>query len=88
MLTIKERSKQEFKPSKQNRAASLRKMERLSTSPCMHTAGLWGEGKFCLDKEFSKNASYKQKIIFHLASGMSKKLFLFCLDGGSVVPSL
>ena len=47
-------------------AASLRKKkERLSPSPCMYTASIWGEGKFCLDREFSKNAPYKQKIIFH-----------------------
>ena len=45
----------------------------------MHTASIWGEGKFCLDREFSKNAPYKQKIIFHLASNdkMSQKNFLF-----------
>ena len=51
-------------------AASLRKKERLSPSPCMHTASMWGEGTFCLDREFSKNAQYKQKNIFHLASSV------------------
>ena len=40
-----------------------------------------------MDGEFSKNAPYKQKSIFHFASNdkMSKKKFFFCLDGGSVV---
>ena len=42
---------------------ALEKKERLSPSPCMHTASIWGEGTFCLDREFSKNAPYKQKII-------------------------
>ena len=59
-------------------AASLRKKERLSPSPCMHTASIWGEGKFCLDREFSKNAPYKQKNKFHLASSdkmLQKKIF-------------
>ena len=53
----------------------------------MHTASIWGEGTFCLDREFSKNAPYKQKIIFHLVScdKMSQFFFIFCLDGGSVV---
>jgi len=43
----------------------------------MHTASIWGEGKFCLDREFSKNAPYKQKIIFHLVSSdkMPQKIF-------------
>merc|ERR1719391_1313115 len=60
-------------------AASPRKKERLSPSPCMHTASIWGEGTFCLDREFSENAQYKQKIIFHLASSdkMSQKRFFF-----------
>ena len=44
---------------------ALEKKERLSPSPCMHTASTWGEGTFCLDREFSKNAPYKQRIIFH-----------------------
>ena len=58
---------------------ALEKKERLSPSPCMHTASIWGEGTFCLDREFSKNAPYKQKIIFHLASNdkMSQKKFFF-----------
>ena len=45
----------------------------------MHAASIWGEGKFCLDREFSKNAPYKQKIIFHLASSdkMEQKKFFF-----------
>ena len=57
---------------------AVEKKERLSTSPCMHTAGIWGEGKFCLDREFSKNAPFNQKIIFRLASSdkMSQKKFL------------
>jgi len=58
---------------------ALEKKERLSPSPCMHTASIWGEGKFCLDREFSKNAPYKQKIIIHLASSakMEQKKFFF-----------
>ena len=58
---------------------ALEKKERLSPSPCMHAASIWGEGKFCLDREFSKNAPYKQKIIFHLASSdkMEQKKFFF-----------
>ena len=58
---------------------ALEKKERLSPSPCMHAASIWGEGKFCLDREFSKNAPYKQKIIFHLASSdkMEQKNFFF-----------
>ena len=52
----------------------------------MHTASRWGEGTFCLDREFSKSAPYKQKIIFHVAScDKMSQFFLFCLDGGSVV---
>ena len=41
----------------------------------MHTASTWGEGTFCLDREFSENAPYKQKLIFHLVSSdnMSQK---------------
>ena len=56
---------------------ALEKKERLCPSPCMHTASIWGEGTFCLDREFSKNAPYKQKIIFHLASSdkMEQKNF-------------
>jgi len=56
---------------------ALEKKERLSPSPCMHTASIWGEGTFCLDREFSKNAPYKQRIIFHLESSaeMSQKIF-------------
>ena len=30
---------------------ALEKKERLSPSPCMHTASTWGEGTFCLDRE-------------------------------------
>ena len=59
---------------------ALEKKERLSPSPCIHTASMWGEGTFCLDREFSKNAPlYKQKIIFHLVSSdkMSQKKFFF-----------
>ena len=38
-------------------AACLRKKkEKLFPSPYMHTASIWGEGKFCLDREFYKNA--------------------------------
>ena len=58
-------------------AASLRKKERLFPFPYMHTASIWGERKFCQAWEFFKNAPYKQKIIFHLASNdkMSQKFF-------------
>ena len=44
-------------------AASPRKKERLSPSPCMHTASIWGEGTFCLDREFSKNAPYYRPMV-------------------------
>ena len=58
---------------------ALEKKERLSPSPCMHTASIWGDGTFCLDREFSKNAPYKQKIIFNLVSSdkMSRKKIFF-----------
>merc|ERR1712155_297822 len=62
-------------------AASPRKKERLSPSPCMHTASTWGEGTFCLDRKFSKNVPYKQKIIFHLASSDKMKQKNFFLLG-------
>ena len=58
---------------------ALEKKERLPPSPCMHTASTWGEGKFCLDREFSKNVPYKQNFIFHLASSdkmLQKNFFL------------
>ena len=56
---------------------ALEKKERLSPSPCMHAASIGGEGKFCLGRKFSKDAPYKQKIIFHLLTSdkISQKYF-------------
>ena len=51
-----------------HKAASLR-MEGMTLSLPLHAHSKHlGEGKFCLDREYSKNVPYKQKIIFHLAS--------------------
>ena len=51
---------------------ALEKKERLSPSPCMHTASIWGEGKFCLDREFSENAPYMQKKSYIIKQVMIK----------------
>ena len=49
----------------------------LSLAPTCTQLVLCEKGKFALDGEFSKNAPYKQKIIFHLTSigKMSRKNF-------------
>ena len=59
-------------------AASLGKKRQTLSLPPTCTL-LCEKGKFSLDSSFSKNAPYKQKIIFHLTSigKMSKKDFFF-----------
>ena len=71
-------SKADLKPSRANMhgAASLwKEKQTLSLPPTCTQLVLCEKGKFALDGEFSKNAPYKQKIIFHLKSigKMSKK---------------
>ena len=59
-------------------AASLgKKRQTLSLPPTCTQLVLCEKGKFSLDGSFSKNAPYKQKIIFHLTSigKMSRKIF-------------
>ena len=65
-------------------AASLgKKRQTLSLPPTCTQLVLCEKGKFSLDGSFSKNAPYKQKIIFHLTSigKMSKKKCFFFLGG-------
>ena len=83
-------SKADLKPSRANMhgAASLwKEKQTLSLPPTCTQLVLCEKGKFALDGEFSKNAPYKQKIIFHLTSigKMSRKIFFFALDGRAVV---
>jgi len=83
-------SKEDLKPSRENMrgAASLwKKRQTLSLPPTCTQLVLCEKGKFALDGEFSKNAPYKQKIIFHLTSigKMSRQIFFFALDGRAVV---
>ena len=78
--TIRARSKEDQKLSRENMrgAASLRKKRQtLSLPPTCTQLVHCEKGKFSLDGSFSKNAPYKQKIIFHLTSigKMSKKYF-------------
>ena len=63
------------------------KRQTLSLPPTCTQLVLCEKGKFSLDGSFSKNAPYKQKIIFHLTSigKMSKKNIFFSLDGRAVV---
>ena len=73
-------SKADLKPSRANMhgAASLwKEKQTLSLPPTCTQLVLCEKGKFALDGEFSKNAPYKQKIIFHLTSigKMSRKIF-------------
>ena len=73
-------SKADLKPSRANMhgAASLwKEKQTLSLPPTCTQLVLCEKGKFALDGEFSKNAPYKQKIIFHLTSigKMSRKFF-------------
>ena len=75
-------SKADLKPSRANMhgAASLwKEKQTLSLPPTCTQLVLCEKGKFSLDGSFSKNAPYKQKIIFHLTSigKMSKKFFFF-----------
>ena len=43
-------------------AASFRKKGKtLAPSPCMHSTSIWGDGQFCLHKEFSKNGPHTSK---------------------------
>ena len=61
-------------------AASLRKKRQtLSLPPTCTQLVQCEKGKFPLDGSFSKNAAYKQKIIFHLRSidKMSQKKIFF-----------
>ena len=82
-------SKADLKPSRANMhgAASLwKEKQTLSLPPTCTQLVLCEKGKFALDGEFSKNAPYKQKIIFHLTSTVKchEKNF-FCLEGRAVV---
>ena len=90
-VTMRALSKADLKPSRANMhgAASLwKEKQTLSLPPTCTQLVLCEKGKFALDGEFSKNAPYKQKIIFHLTSigKMSRKFFFFALDGRAVVP--
>jgi len=80
--TMRALSKADLKPSRANMhgAASLwKEKQTLSLPPTCTQLVLCEKGKFALDGEFSKNAPYKQKIIFHLTSigKMSRKIFFF-----------
>ena len=82
-------SKEDLKPSRENMrgAASLWKKRQTLSLPLTCTQlVLFEKGKFSLDGSFSKNAPYKQKIIFHLTSiGKMSRKFFFSLDGRAVV---
>ena len=78
--TMRALSKADLKPSRANMhgAASLwKEKQTLSLPPTCTQLVLCEKGKFSLDGSFSKNAPYKQKIIFHLTSigKMSRKIF-------------
>ena len=81
--TMRALSKADLKPSRANMhgAASLwKEKQTLSLPPTCTQLVLCEKGKFALDGEFSKNAPYKQKIIFHLTSiGKMSRKFFFCL---------
>ena len=88
--TMRALSKEDLKPSRENMrgAASLwKKRQTLSLPPTCTQLVLCEKGKFSLDGSFSKNAPYKQKIIFYLTSigKMSRFFFFFCLEGRAVV---
>ena len=79
--TMRALSKEDLKLSRENMrgAASLwKERQTLSLPPTCTQLVLCEKGKFSLDGSFSKNAPYKQKIIFHLRSidKMSQKMFL------------
>ena len=81
-------SKADLKPSRANMhgAASLwKEKQTLSLPPTCTQLVLCEKGKFALDGEFSKNAPYKQKIIFHLTSIGKMSIFFSCLEGRAVV---
>ena len=81
-------SKADLKPSRANMhgAASLwKEKQTLSLPPTCTQLVLCEKGKFALDGEFSKNAPYKQKIIFHLTSTLVKCQKKSYLDGRAVV---
>ena len=88
--TMRALSKEDLKPSRENMrgAASLwKKRQTLSLPPTCTQLVLCEKGKFSLDGSFSKNAPYKQKIIFHLTSiGKMSRKFFFCLgrQGGGI----
>ena len=82
--TMRALSKEDLKLSRENMrgAASLwKERQTLSLPPTCTQLVLCEKGKFSLDGSFSKNAPYKQKIIFHLTSigKMSRKKFFFFL---------
>ena len=59
-------------------ADRLRKKGKTLSLPLHAHSKHWGEGKFCLDMEISKNTNYKHKIIFYQMTGETmsqKKLF-------------
>ena len=81
-ITMRALSKEDLKLSRENMrgAASLwKERQTLSLPPTCTQLVLCEKGKFSLDGSFSKNAPYKQKIIFHLTSigKMSRKKFFF-----------
>merc|ERR1712142_1138628 len=78
--TMRALSKADLKPSRANmhgEASLWKEKQTLSLPPTCTQLVLCEKGKFALDGEFSKNAPYKQKIIFHLTSigKMSRKFF-------------
>ena len=73
-------SKEDLKLSRENMrgAASLwKERQTLSLPPTCTQLVLCEKGKFSLDGSFSKNAPYKQKIIFHLTSIGKMSRFFF-----------
>ena len=82
-------SKEDLKLSRENMrgAASLwKEKQTLSLPPTCTQLVLCEKGKFSLDGSFSKNAPYKQKIIFHLTSiGKMSNIFFSFLEGRVVV---
>ena len=90
MYTMRALSKEDLKLSRENMrgAASLwKERQTLSLPPTCTQLVLCEKGKFSLDGSFSKNAPYKQKIIFHLTSiGKMSKKKNFSSEGRAVVP--
>ena len=79
--TMRALSKEDLKLSRENMrgAASLwKERQTLSLPPTCTQLVLCEKEKFSLDGSFSKNAPYKQKIIFHFASiGKMSRNFFF-----------